>query len=303
MRYAAVVVFPEIITAMNWFKSFWKALNQPASLHSAPEVSLNNFTPRAERVLALSRMEADRFHHNFVGTEHLLLGLIAVNQGVAVNVLRKLGLDLEIVRREVEQQVGTGPDQKLISNIPYTPRVKKVLALADKERKALNHTYLGTEHILLGLLREGDGVAARVLANLQVNIEETRMEILKELDPNFDPGENETKHLPVEETIPTPPQLKIPEMVTLPKAQAEPIDLTKRYDVYCSELNPDIVVHRNVLFKGLRRLFRENHDSESDFIELEQADGQTIFVAKYSVIKFCAPGATPNAEKVPGQQP
>src|ERR1051326_781827 len=147
--------------------------------------SMNNFTPRAQQVLALARKEADRFNHNFVGTEHLLLGFFKLGQGVAVNVLQKLGLDLETVRMEVEKQVGTGPDQKMIGNIPYTPRVKKVLALAAKEAKALNHTYVGTEHILLGLLREGDGVAARVLKNLDVDIEQTRQEILKELDPNF----------------------------------------------------------------------------------------------------------------------
>src|SRR5512136_2567914 len=149
------------------------------------EESMNNFTPRAQQVLALARKEADRFNHNFVGTEHLLLGLIKLGQGVAVNVLQKLGLDLETVRLEVEKQVGTGPDQKMMGNIPYTPRVKKVLALAQKEAKALNHTYVGTEHILLGLLREGDGVAARVLKSLDVDIEQTRQEILKELDPNF----------------------------------------------------------------------------------------------------------------------
>ncbi len=149
------------------------------------EEAMSNFTPRAQQVLALARKEADRFNHNFVGTEHLLLGLIKLGQGVAVNVLQKMGLDLETVRMEVEKQVGTGPDQKMIGNIPYTPRVKKVLALAAKEAKALNHTYVGTEHILLGLLREGDGVAARVLKNLDVDIEQTRQEILKELDPNF----------------------------------------------------------------------------------------------------------------------
>ncbi|MDB6016784.1 MAG: ATP-dependent Clp protease, ATP-binding subunit ClpC [Pedosphaera sp.] len=151
----------------------------------ANEDAMNNFTPRAQQVLALARKEADRFNHNFVGTEHLLLGLIKLGQGVAVNVLQKLGLDLETVRMEVEKQVGTGPDQKMIGNIPYTPRVKKVLALAAKEARALNHTYVGTEHILLGLLREGDGVAARVLKNLDIDIEQTRQEILKELDPNF----------------------------------------------------------------------------------------------------------------------
>src|SRR5216117_1839226 len=160
------------------------------------EEAMNNFTPRAQQVLALARKEADRFNHNFVGTEHLLLGLIKLGQGVAVNVLQKMGLDLETVRMEVEKQVGTGPDQKVIGNIPYTPRVKKVLALASKEAKALNHTYVGTEHILLGLLREGDGVAARVLKNLDVDIEQTRQEILKELDPNFNAQEEQ----PVAET-------------------------------------------------------------------------------------------------------
>ncbi len=152
---------------------------------------MNNFTPRAQQVLALARKEADRFNHNYVGTEHLLLGLIKLGQGVAVNVLQKMGLDLETVRMEVEKQVGSGPETKMVGNIPYTPRVKKVLALAGKEAKALQHSYVGTEHILLGLLREGEGVAARVLKSLEVDIERTRNEILKELDPNFAPQEEE----------------------------------------------------------------------------------------------------------------
>ncbi len=146
---------------------------------------MNNFTPRAQQVLALARKEADRFNHNYVGTEHLLLGLIKLGQGVAVNVLTKLGLDLETVRMQVEQQVGSGPETKMVGNIPYTPRVKKVLALASKEAKNLNHSYVGTEHILLGLLREGEGVAAQVLRNLDVNLDKARQEILRELDPNF----------------------------------------------------------------------------------------------------------------------
>ena len=154
---------------------------------------MNNFTPRAQQVLALARKEADRFNHNYVGTEHLLLGLIKLGQGVAVNVLQKMGLDLETVRMEVEKQVGSGPETKMVGNIPYTPRVKKVLALAGKEAKSLNHSYVGTEHILLGLLREGEGVAARVLKNLEVDIERTRNEILKELDPNFTPAESESE--------------------------------------------------------------------------------------------------------------
>ncbi len=152
---------------------------------------MNNFTPRAQQVLALARKEADRFNHNYVGTEHLLLGLIKLGQGVAVNVMTKLGVDLEAVRMQVEQQVGSGPDTKMAGNIPYTPRVKKVLALASKEAKALNHSYVGTEHLLLGLLREGEGVAAQVLRNLDVNLEKARNEILKELDPNFGSEEEE----------------------------------------------------------------------------------------------------------------
>ncbi|MGA2030263.1 MAG: ATP-dependent Clp protease ATP-binding subunit, partial [Verrucomicrobiota bacterium] len=164
------------------------------------EEAMSNFTPRAQQVLALARKEADRFNHNFLGTEHLLLGLIKLGQGVAVNVLQKMGLDLETVRMEVEKQVGTGPDQKMIGNIPYTPRVKKVIALAQKEAKSLNHTYVGTEHLLLGLLREGDGVAARVLRNLDVDIEQTRQEILKELDPNFAAQQGEEPGEPAEKS-------------------------------------------------------------------------------------------------------
>jgi ATP-dependent Clp protease ATP-binding subunit ClpC len=159
--------------------------------------TLGNFTPRAQQVIALARTEADRFHHNFLGTEHLLLGLIKLDKGVGVNVLKKIGLDLETLRMEVETLVGTGPKQNVFGDIPYappyTPRVKKALSLALEEAKALNHTYVGTEHILLGLLREGDGVAARVLKNLNVDIEQTRQEILKELDPNRPSAEDDPR--------------------------------------------------------------------------------------------------------------
>jgi len=172
--------------------------------------SMNNFTPRAQQVLALARKEADRFNHSFVGTEHLLLGLINLGQGVAVNVLQKMGLDLETVRLEVEKQVGTGPDQKLAGNIPYTPRVKKVLELSKKEAKALHHTYVGTEHILLGLLREGEGVAARVLKNLDIDIDQCRQEILHELDPNFEGDDGVAAGMEEEESGGNKKQVKTP---------------------------------------------------------------------------------------------
>src|ERR1700692_2631620 len=104
-----------------------------------------------------------------------------------------MGLDLERVCMEGEKHVGPRPETNMIGNVPYTPRVKKVLALAGKEAKALNHSYLGTEHILLGLLREGEGIAARVLKSLEVDPARTRNEILKELDPNFTPPESEAE--------------------------------------------------------------------------------------------------------------
>ena len=149
---------------------------------------MNNFTPRAQQVLQLARQEADRFNHGYIGTEHLLLGLIALGEGVAVTILRRMGLDLATVRLAVEKAVGVGSDMKTVGNVPYTPRVKKVLALAGTEARAMNVEFVGTEHILLGLLREGEGVAARVLSNLNVDLEKTRLAVLKELDPNYEPG-------------------------------------------------------------------------------------------------------------------
>jgi ATP-dependent Clp protease ATP-binding subunit ClpC len=184
---------------------------------------MSNFTPRAQQVLALARKEADRFNHNYLGTEHLLLGLIKLGQGVAVNVLQGMGIDLETVRMEVEKQTGTGPDQKMIGNIPYTPRVKKVLDLARREAKNLNHTYIGTEHLLLGLLREGDGIAAQVLRALDVDIEEARQRVLKELDPNFG---NEESSIPAGEKPPQQQPEKKGEVKT-PALKAFGRDLTE----------------------------------------------------------------------------
>src|ERR1700750_93020 len=209
---------------------------------------MNNFTPRAQQVLALARKEADRFNHNYVGTEHLLLGLIKLGQGVAVNVLQKMGLDLETVRMEVEKQVGSGPETKMVGNIPYTPRVKKVLALAGKEAKSLNHSYVGTEHILLGLLREGEGVAARVLKSLEVDIERTRNEILKELDPNFTPPENEAE----------PPQEGSKKDVKTPALRAFGRDLTELAKK--GELDP-VIGRKNEIERVIQILCRRTKNN------------------------------------------
>jgi ATP-dependent Clp protease ATP-binding subunit ClpC len=151
------------------------------------------FTDRARRVIILARKEADRFNHNYIGTEHLLLGLIRLGQGVAVNVLRGQGLDFETIRIEVEKAVGTGPETKVIGDIPLTARAKKVIELAVEEAKNLNHTYIGTEHLLLGLLQEGEGVAAKILRKLNVDVEKTRQDVLRELHSSMDqqPGEEE----------------------------------------------------------------------------------------------------------------
>ncbi len=153
---------------------------------------MSEFTPRAQHVIrTLAQKEAERFNHPYVGTEHLLLGLIALGEGVAVSVLERMGVDLDALRLEVERAVGQGPETKTAGALPMTPRAKKVLSLAASEAKALNHGYIGTEHILLGLLAEDGGVAARVLKNLNVDLDRTRTEVLKELDPNFEPGEDD----------------------------------------------------------------------------------------------------------------
>ncbi len=157
---------------------------------------MNDFTPRAQKVIQLASKEAERFNHPYIGTEHLLLGLITLGEGVAVSVLERMGVDIDSLRLEVEKFVGQGPETKMIGSLPMTPRAKKVLALASTEATALNHGYIGTEHILLGLLKEEEGVAARVLKNLNVDIERTRVEVLKELDPNFEPPEDMPAYTP-----------------------------------------------------------------------------------------------------------
>jgi ATP-dependent Clp protease ATP-binding subunit ClpA len=264
---------------MSWLETFWKEVTlPPIPIRASPPEPATQFTPRAQQVLALSRKEAERLNHHFVGTEHLLLGLIRLGQGVAVTVLAKLGLDLETTRREVEKFAGPGPVQKTDAAIPYTPRVKKVLALAAKDAKALNHTYVGTEHILLGLLLEDGGLAAKVMKNLGVDTEKTRQEILRELAAN-NPETN---------------------MNTNPAETSPSIDTSKRYDIYCTERNQQVVVYRNALFKGRTKLLSTHqHEFGKDFLELVQSNGQTVYISMLSVIKFCEHGAEIVGEIIP----
>ena len=139
-----------------------------------------NFTERVRKVLAMAREEAARLHHEYVGTEHILLGLIREGEGVAAAVLQNLSIDLDEIQQKIEEQVkkgkatqATGPD------LPYTSRAKKVLELAMSEARELNHSYVGTEHLLLGLLREEKGIAAQVLTDIGVNLETARTETLR----------------------------------------------------------------------------------------------------------------------------
>jgi ATP-dependent Clp protease ATP-binding subunit ClpC len=147
------------------------------------------FTDRARKVMALANQEAQRFNHEYIGTEHILLGLVKEGSGVGANVLKNLDVDLRKVRLEVEKLVKSGPDMVTMGKLPQTPRAKKVIEYAIEEARNLNHNYVGTEHLLLGLLREHEGVAAQVLMNLGLKLEEVREEVLNLLGAGVDSEE------------------------------------------------------------------------------------------------------------------
>ena len=263
---------------MNWVKSFWQSLVLPPAPEGITFSDIQNFTPRAQQVLNLARKEAERFQHNFVGTEHLLLGLLRLGQGTAVSVLTEMGVDLDKTRQEVEKHIGVGPDQKPIGQIPYTPRVRKVFALASKEAKALSHTYVGTEHLLLGLIREGDGLAARVLTAMGLDTSVVRNCVLRELDPNYSA---KSQDLRVAQDLPS-------------ESERNPVGTQKRYDIHCGEGDQEII-YCGARFKGVRTLFQQN-DFEifADFIEVEQSNGKIVFLARHSITKFAETEATPH---------
>jgi len=151
----------------------------------------NRFTERARKVIVLAKEEARRFNHDYIGTEHLLLGLIREGEGVAAAVLQKMGLGLEAIRLEVEKLVQPGPSTQMQGDVPFTPRSKKALELSAEEARSLGHNYIGTEHLLLGLIREGEGVASQVLVNLGLDLNRVRneiMELLGSATPGFGNG-------------------------------------------------------------------------------------------------------------------
>jgi ATP-dependent Clp protease ATP-binding subunit ClpC len=146
------------------------------------------FTDRARKVMALANQEAQRFNHEYIGTEHILLGLVKEGSGVGATVLKNLDVDIKKLRLEVEKLVKSGPDMVTMGKLPQTPRAKKVIEYAIEEARALNHNYVGTEHILLGLLRESEGIAAQVLMNLGLKLEDVRQEVLNLLGAGVDDG-------------------------------------------------------------------------------------------------------------------
>jgi hypothetical protein len=159
------------------------------------------FTDRARKVMQFANSEAQRFNHEYIGTEHILLGLIAEGSGVAANVLRNMDVDARRARREVERILlpGPGGEQVVMGRLPHTPRAKKVIEYSIEEARNLNHNYVGTEHLLLGLIREEEGVAAQVLINLGAGLERARGEVLAVLGispPAFPPREDAVFRVP-----------------------------------------------------------------------------------------------------------
>ena len=157
---------------------------------------MDNFTPRAKHVLVIARNEAKRLNHDYVGSEHLLLGLIGIGEGVAVEVLRAMGLNMNKLRLEVEKSSGSGGGTLMDGEIPFSPRLKKLMVLSAKEARSMNYNFIGTEHLLLAILREGDSVAARILKNLKVDIEKVRQEVIRILDPDFLPDQDDNAFTP-----------------------------------------------------------------------------------------------------------
>jgi ATP-dependent Clp protease ATP-binding subunit ClpC len=151
----------------------------------------DRFTDRAKKVMSYARQEAQRLNHEYIGTEHILLGLIQEGSGVAANVLKNMSVDLEKIRQEVEKIVKTGPSTVTMGQLPFTPRAKKVLELSMEEASSLSHNYIGTEHLLLGLIRESEGIAAQVLMNLSIKLEDVREEVLEFLGASEHSNEEE----------------------------------------------------------------------------------------------------------------
>jgi ATP-dependent Clp protease ATP-binding subunit ClpC len=168
------------------------------------------FTDRARKVMALANQEAQRFNHEYIGTEHILLGLVKEGSGVGATVLKNLDVDIKKLRLEVEKLVKSGPDMVTMGKLPHTPRAKKVIEFAIEEARSLNHTYVGTEHLLLGLLRESEGIAAQVMMNLGLRLEDVRQEVLNLLGAGVEPPEANGLDMKMGPSVAGKPKSKTP---------------------------------------------------------------------------------------------
>jgi ATP-dependent Clp protease ATP-binding subunit ClpC len=178
-------VKPESKSVKNLARSLLRRMSDALTEHEENEAEhKSHFTPRAVQVFELAEQEAIRLNGDVIDTEHVLLGLVKLAEGVAANFLRRMGVDLENVRLKIEERVAGGGEMKMHHPMPLTRSVKKVLLRAEHEARSLFHAYVGTEHILLGLLSEQDGAAAWILQSLGVSAVEARRQIFKELDPN-----------------------------------------------------------------------------------------------------------------------
>jgi hypothetical protein len=196
------------------------------------------FTDRARKVMQMANEEAIRFRHEYIGTEHILLALVAEGSGVAANALKNLDVDLGKVRRQVEMIVQRGPDELELMPMPATPRAKKVIEFAIEEARALNHNFVGTEDLLLGLLRESEGVAAQVLMNLGVRLNDAREEVCKLLGvPPPLAAIDLTKAASVQIEEPEPTDVVYPELKHLPTCARNIVD---EFDCQINLIKADI---------------------------------------------------------------
>jgi hypothetical protein len=312
---------------MNWFEAFWKKLTAPPSAArevntssttpppaSEPpvdrsELPRDRFTPRVRRTFTLALEQAERRNDPCVETEHVLLGLVLMGQGIAASVLFRIGVNAETVAANFDPTHAAKPASASAEVPRFGALVKEVLALAAEEARALEHTYIGTEHILLGLLRQPHGGAGRIFKELYVDPEALRKQVMLAFEvKNVETKVGEARDKILEQfgsrhtetfakktsTEPNPLPVLAP-----PNTASEPVDLTQRYDVYCVERNEIMIVHRNVRFRSARSLIPQSDaDPTSDFVELEQADGQTVFVAKSTITRFCAPGVKMDMENL-----
>jgi ATP-dependent Clp protease ATP-binding subunit ClpC len=179
---------------MSWFEKAKMLLEKWKLREARWDSYFQNFTPRTLELITVAREEALRLNHNFLGTEHLLLGLLKLNEGNAAKVLQHLGVGLKQCRMHVEKLVGRRPEPRLSNNIPYTPRTKRVFELAMLEAKILKTNFVDTEHLLLGMLAESQGVAIRVLRHdFKLNLDLLRQEVLKactQIAPPTQEGQN-----------------------------------------------------------------------------------------------------------------